>query len=808
MSSAPASLGKHPSIFARWREQLLAHVRTPVLREGYALVLSAALASALGLVYWVVAARTYSAEAVGLNSAVISTMTLVSGIAQLNLVGGLMRFVPDAGRSTFRLVAWSYLVSLTTAALAAPLFLLGVHWWTPKLGFLTSGPGFALWFVGATLVWCVFSLQDAVLTGLRRAAWVPVDNALFGVVKLALLLGLASALPRFGIFASWTLGTVVSVLAITLVLGFRLIPARVRSASPDTRSAGAREVGRFVAADYAGGLSWIFAITVIPLAVTQRLGAAENAYYSLAWVMATPLYLVSLSTSNSLVVSLVNERARLREYPRVVLRQTARLVVPGAIVLAAGAPLFLRLFGDAYAREGATTLRLLALSAIPNMVTTLYLSVWRAEQRLSLLVWSRVVQYATVVILAVSLLGREGIRAPALAWLGVQTVAAVVLLAAWPQVLRTEGSRLPLRLRGVRALRNAAADSGLLTLSQEVRWRSDLRRRMEPSTRLVSHLLRDVPELPGEPLPTEWVIHDVPRTSTDSTVILVGPPRREPRAVIKLAETAAAASALVREADLLEELAADPRLTVWRRLLPEVLAAGEIDGEPYLVERVAPGIDASRVIGRGSTPHGLLKLLADPIKALHRLTGAEIEISRADLLLWVDVPIATVMFRSVRLGQTGLAQVKALETLREELHDALLGRKATVGWVHGDYTPGNVVVASPSGPVTGIIDWELASARSLTALDLVQLVVSARMVAQRRELGEIVMNVIANGWSAQELEVLAGVESTANGGPGPRELVLLAWLRHTAAMLSSSDAYAGNRLWTASNLETTLAGVA
>lgn len=807
MTAVYGTVDKVPPRLSRTGAKLAAHLRAPLYREGYALILSAALASALGFAYWVVAAHTYSTEAVGLNAALISTMTLVSGIAQLDLVGGLLRFIPDAGRSTFRLVGWSYLVSMAAAAVAAPLFLLGVHWWTPRLGVLTSSTGYALWFAGATMAWCVFSLQDAVLTGLRRATWVPVDNALFGVVKLALLVGLAASFPRFGIFASWTLGAMLSVVLISIVLAVRLIPERTRTSIRESGAVTARQIGRFVAADYAGGLSWILAITVIPLAVTQRLGASANAYYSLAWVMMTPLYLVSLSTSNSLVVALVNEQRRFREYPRDVLRQTARLVVPGAIVLAAGAPLFLRLFGEDYARHGSSTLQLLALSAIPNMVTTLYLSVWRAEQRLSLLVWVRVIQYAAVVAVSLPLLDREGIRAPAIAWLVVQTIAAGVLVLRWPHVLTRSGSPLSWKLRGIRVLRNAAADSGLLTLSREVRWRPDSRRRLERVARVVPRVLDEIPEREGDPPSTAWVVHALPRTSNDKTFVLVGPPKSPPRALIKLADTGTAASALAGEARVLDELAADPRLAEWRRLLPEVIASGEIDGEPFLVEAIVPGTVASRLLGNGSAPAALLGTLAEAIEGLHELTGSEYEIEEANLLLWVDVPLATLAFRLARQRTRVDRQLRALDRLRGDLYEGLMGRKTTAGWIHGDYGPGNIVVASATGPVTGIVDWELAATQSMTALDLVQLVLSVRMLTQRRELGEIVTATLASGWTEPERAVLDRVVSRP-ASPGLRELVLLAWLRHTATMLSASEAYAGHRLWMLSNVETTLTALA
>src|SRR4029079_10368195 len=95
--------------------QLREHVATPVYREGYALVMSAGVAGGLGLVYWVVAARSYSPEDVGVNSAVISTMLLLSSIAQLNLSAGLIRFIPAAGASKRRLLAWAVAARLLSS---------------------------------------------------------------------------------------------------------------------------------------------------------------------------------------------------------------------------------------------------------------------------------------------------------------------------------------------------------------------------------------------------------------------------------------------------------------------------------------------------------------------------------------------------------------------------------------------------------------------------------------------------------------------------------------------------------------------
>jgi O-antigen/teichoic acid export membrane protein len=76
---------------------LAAHVANPLYRTGYALTLSSGLTSVLGLAYWLLAARFYPAEVVGMNSAAIAAMTFLSGLAGLSLDGAYVRFVPRLG---------------------------------------------------------------------------------------------------------------------------------------------------------------------------------------------------------------------------------------------------------------------------------------------------------------------------------------------------------------------------------------------------------------------------------------------------------------------------------------------------------------------------------------------------------------------------------------------------------------------------------------------------------------------------------------------------------------------------------------
>src|SRR5712692_394265 len=96
--------------------RVISHTRIPLYRNGYALILSSAMTSGLGAVYWIIAARNYSVEDVGINSAAISAMMFLAGISQLNLMSALVRFVPRAGRGTKRFAIFAYGISMIVAA--------------------------------------------------------------------------------------------------------------------------------------------------------------------------------------------------------------------------------------------------------------------------------------------------------------------------------------------------------------------------------------------------------------------------------------------------------------------------------------------------------------------------------------------------------------------------------------------------------------------------------------------------------------------------------------------------------------------
>ena len=387
----------------------------------------------LGIAYWVLAARGYPPRALGEASAAISAMLMLSSFAQLNLFHGLARFVPRAGRRTGELVRWAYALSAAAALLLATAFVILAPAVAPGLAFLQKGLVAESAFVLAVALWGVFALQDGVLTALRQASWVPIENALFGLAKLGLLLAFAPVFADGGIFASWTIPVVLAIVPVNLLIFRRLIPAH-RRAHGDGAALRPREISRFVAVDYASALLSQSYTGALPLIIVALLGAEANATFYVAYAFVAALDLVSVNVATSLVVEGAHAEMRLREYTRRVLKRSTLLITPAVALFVLAAPYLPRLLGEAYADDTPAVLQLLVLGSLPRMLNIVYMSTKRVERRVNRVV---AVQAATsVIILSLSFLLAPslGVEGVAVAWACGHLAVAMALV---PWLLRT-----------------------------------------------------------------------------------------------------------------------------------------------------------------------------------------------------------------------------------------------------------------------------------------------------------------------------------------------------------------------------------
>jgi O-antigen/teichoic acid export membrane protein len=755
--------------------KLRRNLDAPFIRNAYSLVGSTLGGSALGVLFWIAAAWIFSKEDVGRNTALISTMLFLSSISQLNLTNGFNRFVPTAGSGTRRLVLVGYLAATTTALVASSIFVLGVNLWAPRLSLLQDNGGYALWFVAGTVIWTVFALQDAVLTGLGEARWVFIEQVAYGVVKLVLLVSVAAALPILGIFASWTAPLAVAVLAVNFGIFRRMLPARDH---PPLELVDARMVRRYVGFDMVATAMMSATIGLMPVIVLAIVGPSASAYLFLTWTIAYTLYLVSIGVGMSFVTESARAPERIVELTRKMITHSLRIVAPLAIFVAITAPLLLRILPQDYSSHATRLLQLLALSAIPNVVTATYLSIARVQRRLSAVIIATGALAAGVLVLSITLTHVIGVTGVGVAWLVVQTILALVLLlgelrTVWLPYVHVERARSWLGRRNPVARRGGARPAGREALAA------------------VAVALEDA-GLAAE----GWATTDVLEDTDAIRVVAVREVGSGAEAVLKVATSEHGVLALRHELDALDlvQRAAPPEL---RAVVPRTLRNGT-GGRAWTLETRCAGVDA-RAFAGGTVVADVVEHMTELYRATEMSAGIA-----ADLPELLDLPIlATASLPTSALRLT--ADATSLQRLQDELQSELADATVTAGRVHGNLWLGNVLWSSETNRVSGIVNWE-RSRTDLPAVDLMHLVCTTRALTEQRELGAVVRDVLASGDLRADEAELVGLAPGA-GELSPRTVVLLMWLRHVHGYAQRAAGSRPSDVWLAHNVHQVLESV-
>ena len=180
-------------------------------------------------------------------------------------------------------------------------FLLSIHLWGPSYSEL-GNPITGLFFVGCVVCWALFTLQDSVLAGLRNAHWVLLENTVFGIAKVVLLILFASHFMHIGIYLSWMVPCVLTVPLVNALIFSRLVP-RHTAATIDVEPPSNRQIGRFLAGDYSGAMFLLATSNLVPVLVAAMISDVKNtAYFYMAWLVGGILDLVAVNMAISLTV--------------------------------------------------------------------------------------------------------------------------------------------------------------------------------------------------------------------------------------------------------------------------------------------------------------------------------------------------------------------------------------------------------------------------------------------------------------------------------------------------------------------------
>lgn len=429
-------------------------VGTRLLPAFMALASSQLLGTAAGFVYWVLAARTAPASAVGTAGAVVATVALLVRFTSLGLGSFFLAELPSMGYAGARRV-----VRAGTLALVCVSVPVGLLWWggtrllaaddsalRAGVGTATLGSLFVLLLVTTTLC----SAWDFAAIGMSRSSAQVTRNVVVSLGRFPLLLAwpaLVGDVDATALLCTWLLPMVVS--AVVLAVQVRLLAGRREDGPPARRLLATH--ARTSVGHYLLDVSLAAGPLLVPLVAAAVLVPREHGFFTVAWMAASVVFVAPFALGTALFASSAGMGEP--EYLR-----RSRRVLPAGLALSSAGILgtwllggwFFLLFGEEYVDESLPIMSVLVLAGLAMVVKDVLLDWLRLARRFRLATGLALGASASEVVGALlgGAVGGDG-TGVALGWVAasaVQLLVAAPLLVRFLRAMaavRAEGAPLP-----------------------------------------------------------------------------------------------------------------------------------------------------------------------------------------------------------------------------------------------------------------------------------------------------------------------------------------------------------------------------
>jgi O-antigen/teichoic acid export membrane protein len=339
------------------------------------------ITAGLGFVYWWLAARRFSQEAVGFASALISAMSLLGTLGMAGMGTLLIGELPRQPEHRAPLITTALVVVGGVSAVLGVIFALIASRVSVEFRALAGEVNTIVLFTAGVVLTAITLLLDQAMIGLLHGELQLWRNAIFAVGKLVMLwlIGFwAASSGGMPIYATWTLGNAVSIVGLGLIAA--MAGARIRAGKP--RWGVLQNLPRAALGHHALNLALQLPALALPVVVTTILSAALNASFYISWLLLHLVFAVPYALTTILYAAGVADRAAFAQKIRLTLGLAVVLGVLSNIVLWLGADMFLGIFGRAYAEQAGWALRIMGLGVFPLIIKDHFVAIRRVHERI------------------------------------------------------------------------------------------------------------------------------------------------------------------------------------------------------------------------------------------------------------------------------------------------------------------------------------------------------------------------------------------------------------------------------------------
>lgn len=398
------------------RKELKQHLKDPLYKNSFYIMLTSITSAEFGFVFWIIAAKLYSAEEVGIATALISSMALLVLLTRFGLDQSIIRFFPENDKS--KIFSTAIIITTIFVIIFGAIFIIGVDILSPELQLLKS-PTTALLFVIFLAASSIGSLTGISFIALRKAGFYFLQSLIMGSrVFFIFPLVFLGAVGIFGAVG------VSFILAITVSLAIMIKSGIKPSFKVDKRFLD--EAFHFSAGNYLTNLFITAPNTILPIMVLNVIGAEKTAYYYIAFAIASLLFMIPIAVSMSLFVEGSHGEA-LKKTTIKSLFAIFLLLIPAITLFYFAGGWLLELIGKDYAAQGFELLKIMVIASIFVAVNYIYFSIKRIQKDVTTLVLLSGLIFGLLIGLSYPFMLRFGIVGVGYAWVASYALGAVII---------------------------------------------------------------------------------------------------------------------------------------------------------------------------------------------------------------------------------------------------------------------------------------------------------------------------------------------------------------------------------------------
>ena len=390
-------------------------------RNSIYLMLSTGVMAGFGFFFWIINARLYSAEQVGIGTTLISVITLISSFSLLGLGNSLIKYLPASDKKNKKINTSFTLVGLTSIFISI-FFLVFLKTFSPRLLFVRESIIFSLLFI----LFIVFSsldiISENVFIAYRSSKFVLIKNTISSIVKLILPIFLVT-LGAYGIVVSMGIAMSVAFLVslVFLIVHFNYSPR------PIIDRIVVKRMTKFSLGNYVAGFIGGLPAMVLPILITNSIGAKFSAYFYIDMMIANLLYIIPMATSQSLFAEGSYSETELKVHLKKTIKIIFLILMPAILITFLFGKYILLAFGKEYSSEGVIFLRILAISGIFLSINYIGNSIFFIKNKIKLIILMSFIGTSIILSLSIMLI-HQNLLGIGVSWLLGQGIISVIYL--------------------------------------------------------------------------------------------------------------------------------------------------------------------------------------------------------------------------------------------------------------------------------------------------------------------------------------------------------------------------------------------